>query len=102
MITTSTTTWRRATLAKLGQLATSASSSHFPGAQSLQTSGQNSGVLQQFAVTPGASYTLSAYAMVPAGSPLTGSESGFMQLIFYDAAKNQISPYAPPNAITVL
>ena len=74
----------------------------FSGAQSLQTSGGNSGVLQQFAVTPGSSYTLSAYAMIPAGSPLTGSESGFMQLIFSDAAGNQISQYAPPNAITVL
>jgi len=74
----------------------------YSGAQSLQTSGPNSGVLQSFPVTPTASYTLSAYAMTPASAPLTGSEAGFMQLIFYDSGGNQISPYAPPNAITVL
>src|SRR5205823_11822024 len=56
------------------------------GAQSLQESGPNSGVLESFAVTPGVSYTGTVYAMTPATNPLTGPEGGFLQVIFYDAS----------------
>jgi hypothetical protein len=72
------------------------------GSQSLAASGPNSGVLQSFAVTPGASYTLSVYAMTPVGDKLTGSEAGFLELIYYDSTGTQISPYAPPNSVAVL
>ena len=74
----------------------------YTGSQSLQTSGANSGVLQNFAVTPGASYTLSAYAMTPAADPLTGSEEGSLQLIFLTSSGAQISSYAPPNSVQFL
>src|SRR5262249_36744734 len=72
------------------------------GGQSLQESGPNSGVLESFAVTPGVSYTGTVYAMTPATNRLTGPEGGFLQVIFYDASGNQISPYAPPNSVTIL
>jgi len=72
------------------------------GSQSLQESGPNSGVLESFAVTPGVSYTGTVYAMTPANNKLTGPEGGFLQVIFYDASDNQISPYSPPNSVTIL
>jgi alpha-N-arabinofuranosidase len=74
----------------------------YTGSQSLQTSGANSGVLQSFSVTPGASYTLSAYAMTPPANPLTGSEEGSLQLIFLTSSGAQISPYSPPNSVQEL
>jgi hypothetical protein len=72
------------------------------GSQSLQESGPNSGVLESFSVTPGVSYTGMVYAMTPASNKLTGPEGGFLQVIFYDAGGNQISPYSPPNSVTIL
>jgi hypothetical protein len=72
------------------------------GAQSLQESGPNSGVLESFSVTPGVSYTGTVYAMTPANNPLTGPEGAFLQVIFYDANGKQISPYSPPNSVTLL
>src|SRR5207245_7637775 len=65
-------------------------------------SGPNSGVLESFAVTPGVSYTGTVYAMTPATNPLTGPEGGFLEVIFYDASGNQITPYAPPNSVNIL
>jgi len=72
------------------------------GIQSLQTSGPNTGVLQSFPVTPGVSYTGSVYAITPASNPLTGPEGAFLQIIYFDANGHQISPYSPPNSITIL
>jgi hypothetical protein len=72
------------------------------GAQSVQEYGPSSGVIQSFAATPGASYTGTAYAMTPANNPLTGPEGGFIQVLFYDAGGNLLSPYAPPNSVNVL
>jgi hypothetical protein len=72
------------------------------GAQSLQEYGPNSGVLESFAVTPGVSYTGTVYDMTPANNKLTGPEGGFLQVIFYDAGGNRISPYSPPNSVNVL
>jgi hypothetical protein len=72
------------------------------GTQSLQAYGPNSGVLQSFAATPGVSYTGTADAMTPAGNPLTGPEGAFLEIIFYDASGNQITPYAPPNSVVIL
>jgi alpha-L-arabinofuranosidase len=74
----------------------------FTGAQSVQSSGSNSGLLQSFSVTPGASYTLSADAMTPAASPLTGSQGAYLELIFDNASGTQLSSYAPPNSVLVL
>ncbi len=74
----------------------------FTGLQSLQTSGATSGVSQTFKVTPGASYTLSADAMAPASSPLTGSEGAYIQVIFLSSTGAPLSLYNPPNAVTVL
>ncbi len=74
----------------------------FSGAQSVQSSGPNSGMLQSFAVTPGASYTLSADAMTPAANPLTGSEGAYLELLFYNASGAQLSPYSPPNSVLVV
>ncbi len=72
------------------------------GAQSLDEYGPNSGVLESFAVTPGTSYTGTVYAMTPATDPLTGPEGGFIEIIFYNANGNQISPYSPPNSVNIL
>ncbi|HEV3023943.1 MAG TPA: hypothetical protein VGX76_15820 [Pirellulales bacterium] len=72
------------------------------GGQSLQAYGPNSGVLQSFSVTPGVSYTGTVDAMTPASNPLSGPEGAFIEIIFFDAGGNQISPYAPPNSLTVL
>ena len=75
----------------------------YTGSQSLQASGANSGILQSFAATPGKSYTLSADAMTLAGNPLTGSEEGSLELIFYDSTGTQeISDYTPPNTVMIL
>jgi alpha-L-arabinofuranosidase len=72
------------------------------GAQSLEASGPNSGLLQSFAVTPGVSYTGTVFAMTPAGNQLTGPEGAFLQVMYYDANGNQISSYAPPNSVEIL
>jgi len=72
------------------------------GAQSLEQSGPNSGVQYSFPVTPGVSYTASAYAMTPSTSPLTGPEGAFINILFYDAAGHLISSFSPPNSITAL
>jgi alpha-L-arabinofuranosidase len=72
------------------------------GSQSLQAYGPNSGVGESFSVTPSVSYTATVYAMTPADNPLTGPEGAFLQIIYYDASGNQISPYSPPNSVTIL
>jgi hypothetical protein len=72
------------------------------GAQSLDAYGPNSGVLESFAVTPGVSYTGTVYAMTPATNPLTGPEGAFLEVIFYDASGNQLTPYSPPNSVNIL
>ena len=72
------------------------------GKQSLQTSGANTGVLQQFSVTPGVSYTGTVDAMTPASDPLTGPEGEFLQALFFDSNGNQISSDSSPNSITIL
>ena len=72
------------------------------GVQSLQEYGPNSGVLESFAVTPGVSYTATVYAMTPTTNRLTGPEGGFLEVIFYGASGNQISPYSPPNSVNIL
>jgi hypothetical protein len=74
----------------------------YSGSQSLVISGQNSGVVQSFSVTPGASYTASVYAMIPAGHPLTGSIEAQLQVLFYTSSGGQISPYSAPNQIELL
>jgi hypothetical protein len=61
------------------------------GAQSVQESGSNSGVLESFSVTPGVSYTGTVYAMTPANDPLTGPEGAFLNVAFDDAGGNQLS-----------
>jgi hypothetical protein len=72
------------------------------GAQSLEASGPNSGVLESFAVTPGVSYTGTVYAMTPAGNHLTGPEGAFLQVMYDDASGSQISSYSPPNSVEIL
>ena len=72
------------------------------GAQSLEASGPNSGVLQSFSVTPGASYTGTVYAMTPAGNQLTGPEGAFLQVMYYDSGGNLISSYTAPNSVEIL
>jgi autotransporter-associated beta strand protein len=74
----------------------------FSGSQSLVVSGQNSGAYQIIAVTPGDTYTMSVYAMMPAGNPLTGNISAGLQLLYFDSSGDQISSYSPPNNITLL
>lgn len=68
------------------------------GAQSIVQSGSNSGVNQSFSVTPGVSYTLTAYAMTPSTAKLTGSEEGILNLIFDNSSGGEISS----DGITVL
>ncbi len=74
----------------------------FTGAQSLRISGANSGVVESFAATPGASYTVSADAMTPASDPLTGNETGQMELLFFNSSGTLLNSYSAPNAINVL
>ena len=74
----------------------------YSGSQSLVVSGNNSGVMQAFNVTPGALYTASAYAMMAAGNPLTGGIVAEMQVLFFDSSNSQISSYSPPNQIVLL
>ncbi len=69
----------------------------YSGTQSLALSGANSGVTQQFTVSPGVSYTASVYAMTPAGNPLTGNINAELQLLFFTSTGTQISPYSAPN-----
>ena len=72
------------------------------GSESVVASGNNSGVMQAFNVTPGASYTASVYAMMAAGYPLTGGIVAEMQVLFFDPSNKQISSYSPPNQIVLL
>ena len=72
------------------------------GAQSLEASGPNSGVLQSFGVTPGVSYTGTVYAMTPAGNQLAGPEGAFLQVMYYDSGGNLISSYTAPNSVEIL
>ncbi len=74
----------------------------YSGSQSLVVSGQNSGAYQGITVTPGASYTASVYAMMPAGNPLTGNVIAQLQLLYFDSSGNQISSYSSPNQIMLL
>jgi hypothetical protein len=67
-------------------------------AQSLQQSGANSGVNDTVPVTPGVSYTASAYAMTPSTSKLTGPEGAFLNFFFYNASGTQIGS----KSVTVL
>ena len=57
-------------------------------------SGPNSGVVESFSATPGTSYTVSADAMTPASDPLTGNETGQMELLFYNSSGTLLSSYA--------
>jgi alpha-L-arabinofuranosidase len=70
------------------------------GLQSVQTPGTSggSGVNQAFSVTPGVSYTVSAYAMTPSTSKLTGAEEGILNLIFDNSSGTQVGTHG----ITVL
>lgn len=70
--------------------------------QSLQESGPNSGVQQVFAVTPGVSYTVSAYAMTPSSNRLSGSEEAYIQLDYYNSSGQQINSNSSPNDVAVL
>jgi hypothetical protein len=74
----------------------------YTGAQSLEMSGSNSGVVESFAATPGAAYTVSADAMTPAGNPLTGNETAQMELLFFNSSGTLLSSYVPPNSLDVL
>ena len=74
----------------------------YAGSQSLAMSGPGAGAYQSFSVAPGAAYTLSVDAMMPASDPFTGSEGAYIQLEFYDANGQQLTGYTPPNAVTVL
>ena len=74
----------------------------YAGLQSLAVSGANSGVTQEFTVTPGAPYTASVYAMTPAGNPLTGNIDADLELLFFTSSGAQISPYSAPNQIALL
>jgi alpha-L-arabinofuranosidase len=74
----------------------------YTGAQSLVMSGSNSGVVESIAATPGASYTVSADAMTPASDPLTGNETGQLELLFYNSSGTLLSSFAPPNSLNVL
>ncbi len=74
----------------------------YTGTQSLQESGPNSGVQQVFAVTPGVSYTVSAYAMTPSSDRLGGSEEAYIQLNYYNSSGQQINTNSPPNDVAVL
>ncbi len=74
----------------------------YTGSQSLVVTGANSGVTEQFAATPGNSYTASVYAMTPATDPLTGNAAGYLHLQFFDSSDNLISSYNAPNSITIL
>ena len=62
------------------------------GLQSVQTPGTSggSGVNQSFSATPGVSYTVSAYAMTPSTSKLTGAEEGILNLIFFNSSGTQV------------
>jgi len=70
------------------------------GLQSVQTPGTSggSGVNQSFSATPGVSYTVSAYAMMPSTSPLTGAEEGILNLIFFNSSGAEVGS----DGITVL
>jgi hypothetical protein len=67
----------------------------YTGSQSLVVSGQNSGAYQIIAVTPGDSYTMSVYAMMPAGNPLTGNISAGLQLLYFDSSGAAATRSAP-------
>jgi len=70
------------------------------GVQSVQTPGTSggSGVNQSFSATPGVSYTVTAYAMTPSTSKLSGAEEGILNLIFFNSTGTQVGA----DGITVL
>ncbi|HUB24413.1 MAG TPA: hypothetical protein VL992_03210, partial [Tepidisphaeraceae bacterium] len=70
------------------------------GAQSIVTSGSNSGVEESFTATPGVSYTASVYAMTPSG--LTGPEGAFLIIGFYDSNGDMLSTYSAPYDVNIL
>jgi len=59
-----------------------------PGSQSLKQYGVDGGAYQEVAITPGETYTASAWAMNWQGDPL--NNLGILQLTFRDAGGNQI------------
>ena len=61
-----------------------------PGAQSLKQYGIDGGAYQEVSVTPGETYTATAWAMNWQGDPL--NNLGILQLTFRDAGGNQIGP----------
>jgi hypothetical protein len=61
------------------------------GTQSLVQSGTNSGASQTFSVTPGVSYSVSANALDPANSPLTGDQGGFLNIFFSNSSGGTLS-----------
>ena len=70
----------------------------YAGAQSLVISGPDSGMEESFSVTAGKSYTLSVYAMTPAGNPLTGSmtaRASALLLQFQRNAPQRVQPAEP-------
>ena len=62
----------------------------YTGAQSVDVSGANSGIGQNFTVAPGDSYTASIYAMTPATDPLTGGGTVFLQVQFLNSSGTQV------------
>ena len=74
----------------------------YTGSQSLVVSGSNSGVTEEFPVTPGNSYTASVYAMTAAANPLAGDQGAYLNLMFLDASNAMLGSYAAPNSITIL
>jgi alpha-L-arabinofuranosidase len=70
------------------------------GAQSIVTSGPNSGVEESFNATPGVSYTASVYAMTPTG--LTGPEGAFLIITFANSSGTMISTYSAPYDVNIL
>jgi hypothetical protein len=74
----------------------------YTGSQSLHMNGANSGVVESFSATPDATYTVSADAMTPASDPLTGNETGQLELLFYNSSGTLLSSFAAPNSLNVL
>ena len=73
----------------------------YTGSQSLVLNGASSTAAEEFAATPGSSYTTSVYAMVP--NSLTGNATAWLNLYFFNSSNTQISSYyAAPNSVTIL
>jgi hypothetical protein len=69
------------------------------GSQSLETSGYTL-VSQTIAVTAGASYTASVDAMTTAASPLTGSESAYLVVLYFNSGGQAMGGYG--SAVQIL